>query len=89
MNLLRTAGLPLSALEWTQITLAAITATTTIVCAAISAWVALQLKSPSGKRVGEMVERTEHLASANTMQLMQMNQKQEPGSSDHPSDDVS
>lgn len=73
MLALRSAEFPLSALEWTQIILASITALTTITCTVISAWVYVQLRTPSGKSVGTMVERTEHLASVNTMKLMQIN----------------
>jgi len=88
MSALREGAFPLSALQWTSIILAAITALTTIICAVISAWVAIQLRSPSGMTVGEMVERTEHLASANTMQLMKINEGQANGPSDPPPDDV-
>lgn len=89
MTLLRGLEFPLSALEWTSIILASITAVTTIITTAISAWIYVQLRTPSGKSVGEMVERTEHLASVNTMRLMQINGDPLEHASQPPDDDVS
>lgn len=89
MLMLRGGAFPLSALQWTSIILAAMTALTTIICAVISAWVAIQLRTPSGKTVGEMVERSEHLAAVNTMKLMQMNGDPLDHASQPPDDDVS
>lgn len=75
----------MAALDWTQVIVATIAAVASIGNAAIAAWVYVQLKSPSGKRVGEMIERTEHLANVNTMQLMQMNgeSRSKPGDPPH------
>ena len=71
-------------LEWTQIITAGIAALGAVTSTAIAAWVAYQVRTPSGDTLGQVAERTHDLATVSVKQLHGMNGHGENDASDPP-----
>jgi len=62
-----------SAIDYTLIITSCISAVSAIVAAAVGAWVAKQVKTPSGDTLGKVAERTHDLAAVNATAVAMLN----------------
>ncbi len=77
-----------STLEWTQIITAGIAALGAVTSTAIAAWVAYQVRTPSGDTLGAVAERTHDLAAVNALAVAKLNGHEEPAASEQPDEGV-
>ncbi len=80
--------LVVSAIDYTQVILGALTLIGVICNAAIAAWVTVQLRTPSGDRLGAVVERTHDMAAINAMAVRQIGHDTEQTPSVPPTSEV-
>ena len=72
----------MGALDYTLVICSSISAVGAITAAAVGAWVARQVRTISGDRLGAVAERTEHLASASVAHTTHLVQEMNGGHED-------
>lgn len=80
--------LVVSAIDYTLVISSVISAVGAITAAAVGAWVARQIRTPSGDRLGAVVERTHDLATVSVKTLHHLDGSDEPAADDKPAGGV-